>query len=127
MLIKKITELRQENISSSSSETKAQNNDEEAEESPNGEVFPEATTTDNVATILPSPQKADLSFQQEEEEENEEYDEEEDEENTDPIENRLGGKLIGIATPVGQKQLFNSPALTKSGQKVYEKYNVHWR
>lgn len=68
---------------------------------------------------LPTPEKAELSsacyFEGEEGEENET--EELNDEN-DP-ENRLGGKLLGIATPVGQKKLFNSPAPTPS-------YNVHW-
>lgn len=84
----------------------------------------------NSPEIFPSPQKADLSFEQVEEETDENSEEtygDEEIENTDPIENRLGGKLLGVATPTGQKQLFNSPMLSKSGQKVYEKYNVHWR
>jgi hypothetical protein len=79
---------------------------------------------------------ADVSFclgaDEEEEREEEEYGDEEEEqeaedENMDPLENRFGGKLFGLATPTGQKKLFNSPALTKSGQKIDEKYNVHWR
>lgn len=54
-------------------------------------------------------------------------DDNEAEEEEESPEERIGCKLLGIATPVGKKQVFESPHVSKSGTKPYEKYNVHWR
>jgi hypothetical protein len=87
-------------------------------------------TTVQVEAVA-SPEKNELVFSAEEpdeeaEEEQEQEEEQEEEEQEDP-ETRVGGKLFGLATPTGKKKLFSSPALTKSGQKLCDKYNVHWR
>mmetsp|Transcript_1672 Transcript_1672/g.2648 ORF Transcript_1672/g.2648 Transcript_1672/m.2648 type:complete len:444 (-) Transcript_1672:126-1457(-) len=53
--------------------------------------------------------------------------EEEANEVEEDLQERVGGKLLGVATPCGVKKLFNSPAVSQSGNKLYEKYNPHWR
>lgn len=127
-----------ETIEVAQEEQQPQEEQKEVDISLQEEVQEEAQEEEEESTeeIVASPEKAaDLSFclggEEEEEREGEVYDENEEEEveeeNVDPLENRFGGKLLGLATPTGQKRLFNSPAVTKSGQKIDEKYNVHWR
>ena len=99
------------------------------------EVAPEAEEKGKVApTLIEPPLK-------EGESETTHVDEEGDDDNTDPYdegsesageedspspEERVGGKLLGIATPAGRRHVLESPAASKSGTKPYERYNVHW-
>jgi hypothetical protein len=83
-------------------------------------------------TVPVSPEKSSFDEEVTEpevegDEEQEEYGEDYGEEEVVDPETRVGGKLFGLATPTGQKKVFSSPALSKSGQKICDKYNVHWR
>ncbi|CAE7751771.1 unnamed protein product, partial [Symbiodinium microadriaticum] len=82
---------------------------------------------DEVTEVDSMEKSLDLAaVQDEEEEEYSEQDAEQEDAGPSP-EERIGSKLLGLATPVGKKQVFESPAVSKSGSKPYEKYNVHWR
>jgi hypothetical protein len=100
----------------------------ESDEASDGVAITDITEASNETDITPFSDAANVDGPEEEVEE-EVFDqggEEEAEEEESP-EERIGCKLLGIATPVGKKQVFASPDVSKSGTKPYEKYNVHWR